>query len=669
MRICMVCKFPPIQGGVSMHSYHYAHGLAKRGHDVHVVTNATEVRPPFRALMREADWARCEADYDKGSVRVHWTDPVDSRQFTIPKSSHDVTKLASLAIDVAQSRDASVVFSYYLAPYGVAGHLAAQATGRPHVLRTAGSDAGRLWDHPQFKPLYDAVFLAADTVSTGPRTARTLRSVGIPQARIRPDGDLLVPDPAFGEPAAPLDLRAIQTLANASDTDVPAPFGDMPPDLPAIGIYGKLGERKGTFALLDALDQIRDTGRQIGLLVMGHGRPRVENAFRRAVSDRALADRVLQIPFLPNWRVPEFIARCLAVCALEQDFPIAIHMPIVAREVLTAGGCLVASTEMLGKLPDAHRLVHGYNCAAVKDANNGEELAARLLDVIDDPDGRKAVALRGRYYAVDIHADSRFPEAMDAILEEAADQKLRATSRPRGDSAQQKPAPKDFPATRAAITALSQDQRRALNVAPPPRDDATDWAAQVEAALAHDRTGVVRQGAWLCEMVRLERLLTASLASRTSGGDDPIRDLGPHHRLEGRKWAMADADWQVAKPYRRSEIPTHRFAYDANDLMRAVTSGRVPVSITKRDTAIALLADSNSDAQRGLVLDRLTESILKLSDGTRTLRDIAGSLNTAREQVSADGIATRVRTLFEVGLLDLAFDDRPASNKTTLSSP
>ncbi len=61
MRICIIGKFPPIQGGVSMRTYWTAHALAARGHDVHVVTNAKEARPPFRMHMRQEDWQRCEA--------------------------------------------------------------------------------------------------------------------------------------------------------------------------------------------------------------------------------------------------------------------------------------------------------------------------------------------------------------------------------------------------------------------------------------------------------------------------------------------------------------------------------------------------------------------------------------------------------------------------------
>jgi hypothetical protein len=97
MRICIISKFPPIQGGVSMRTYWSAHGLAALGHEVHVVTNAKEAVSPFRMLMGAEDWKRCAAAQDRGSVTVHWTDPADRSQSYTPMASPFVSKLAAVA--------------------------------------------------------------------------------------------------------------------------------------------------------------------------------------------------------------------------------------------------------------------------------------------------------------------------------------------------------------------------------------------------------------------------------------------------------------------------------------------------------------------------------------------------------------------------------------------
>ena len=197
MRICLLGKFPPIQGGVSMRTYRNAHALAASGHEVHVVTNAKEAAAPFRMHMRPQDWQRCEASYGRGSVTVHWTDPFDRLQSYIPRASPFVSKLAGIALRLHAERPFDVIYSFYLEPYGVAGHLVAEATRVPHVVRMAGSDAGRLWRHPQLEALYDHVLKSAETVITAGAVAGRAVSRGIDPARIAFDGGIVVPDDLF----------------------------------------------------------------------------------------------------------------------------------------------------------------------------------------------------------------------------------------------------------------------------------------------------------------------------------------------------------------------------------------------------------------------------------------------------------------------------------------
>jgi glycosyltransferase involved in cell wall biosynthesis len=159
MRLCLVGKFPPIQGGVSARMYRLAHALARRGHQVHVVTNAMEVEDGYRVSMRPEDYDRLAARHVEGYVRVHQTVSDVRGQWHVPWHNPYATKLAGLAIDVIRNHELECVFSWYLETYGMAGHLAASFTGTPHVMKTAGSDVGRLWHQPGMRLLYDELFL------------------------------------------------------------------------------------------------------------------------------------------------------------------------------------------------------------------------------------------------------------------------------------------------------------------------------------------------------------------------------------------------------------------------------------------------------------------------------------------------------------------------------
>ena len=119
-------------------------------------------------------------------MTVHWTDPVDRSQSYIPMASPFVSKLAAMAARVHSERPFDVIYSHYLEPYGVAGCLAAQMTGVPHVVRTAGSDAGRLWHHPQLEALYDHVLRSAEAVVAAGAVAERAVQRGVSPRPHRP---------------------------------------------------------------------------------------------------------------------------------------------------------------------------------------------------------------------------------------------------------------------------------------------------------------------------------------------------------------------------------------------------------------------------------------------------------------------------------------------------
>jgi glycosyltransferase involved in cell wall biosynthesis len=423
MEVCIFGKYPPIEGGVSMRTYWLSHGLARLGHTVHVVTNAKEVRLPYRMFMRPEDWARCEAQYGRGSVKVHWTEPYGQQEWHIPNNAPFVTKLASVGLELTKGRPIDLLYAHYLEPYGIAAHIVAQAAGLPLAMRPAGSDAGRLWSLPQFRALYDHVLTSAAAVICGPSVARKMIQAGVEPARIVPNPERHMNLADLLGPAGPvLDVERLrdEILKGGDEQFQSLLFGDFDPSLSYFGIYGKLGRAKGTQSLLAAFKKLQDRGLPAGLLVMGHERPSAGDGFREYVKSNGLEKRVCQFPFLPHWRVPEFIRRCVAICCLEQDFPIKFHDPVTAREILACGGCLVASTEIIEKLPKSPALTDGYNCVAVQDVNKVDELERQLASILEFPARAEQMRLRAREYAVEIDKGNTFPHGLESTLAQIA---------------------------------------------------------------------------------------------------------------------------------------------------------------------------------------------------------------------------------------------------------
>jgi glycosyltransferase involved in cell wall biosynthesis len=212
----------------------------------------------------------------------------------------------------------------------------------------------------------------------------------------------------FSAPVRPLDVvdlldRTREWLATlplpGSLVDAIAAANAEPPaeGVFTIGSYGKVGAAKGSFDLVAALSTLASRGVDFSFLTVGSGRPEMLDRYWRAILDApALAARTWVLPPLAPWRIPTFLRRCDAVCGLERGFPIAFHGPLVAREILACGACLVCSREVADKPAHAGGLVDDRNAMVVADPRDRSALADRLGAAVADPDRTRAIAHQGQ---------------------------------------------------------------------------------------------------------------------------------------------------------------------------------------------------------------------------------------------------------------------------------
>ena len=100
-----------------------------------------KILPEYRLLLepRDSSWLEPIFPVTGGSVRVQQTQPFGPSTYYVSPANPFVSKLAGLAIEVIRD-GAELVIARYFEPYGVAGYLAAQATGAKLVLSHSGSD-------------------------------------------------------------------------------------------------------------------------------------------------------------------------------------------------------------------------------------------------------------------------------------------------------------------------------------------------------------------------------------------------------------------------------------------------------------------------------------------------------------------------------------------------
>jgi glycosyltransferase involved in cell wall biosynthesis len=650
LRICIIGKYPPIQGGVSARTYWTAHGLAARGHEVHVVTNAKEASPPFRMHMRPADWARCGASFGTGSVTVHWTDPVDRSQSHIPMASPFVSKLTSIAARAHTTLRFEVIYSHYLEPYGVAAHLAAQMTGIPHVVRTAGSDVGRLWQHPQFEAIYDHVLRSAHVVVTGPAVAPRAVEHGVDPGRIVFGGGYGLPRDLFAPQGSRLDLRDLRAEIEAGGEFCDALWGDFAADRPYFGIYGKLGQRKGSFAILSAMHRLKQIGADTGLVALAHGQPEVEARFRAQVQELGLIDRVLQIPFLPHWRVPDFLRGCLAVCCLEQDFPIGFHSPITPLEVLSCGACLVGSREIIKKLPEWERLPHGYGCVAIKDVNDIAELSNKLAAIVADPAPAAMVGARGRKFALAVQDNIDFPQRIERILDQAA-RREPPTRSYRDFTMTKGPRITRFPLARMAMDHLSGLSRQAgTAIAAGPRNRDIDLESAKNLLIEIKRAA--RDGS--IGPPSLAQAVEAEIAIACAEDEEPLHQAAacdPLFRLHFSRWAIGDLDPTTLVPIRGCQFRLLQFQYDVSAFRGASAIADLPAKTDPHPSY--MLAFPGKADRDPLIVDAMTARFLELADGRKTVAEILGQIRQRPDGATFGECSRWIEGLFVLGLIGL----------------
>lgn len=429
---------------MSKTSYWLARGLARRGHRVHVVTNADQVEPEYRLHLRAEDGGLLTADFTEdggGQVTVGTPDPAHAKPRYIPRARPDVSQLAGLALSYIDDHPVDVVLSCYLEPYGVAGHLAASLSGLPHVIRHAGSDLFGLAKRPALQSTYRSVIREATRIITVQGGHNLLSEWDVHPPQVTAGIGTFCPPDYFNPQASPLDVdELLESLRWTGQSDLeatrrwnPAPF---PSNLPTLGIYGKVGALRGSFDLIRALERLAASGVQFNLLAMVGGTELPQ--FRYQLEWSGLRPRTWCIPFLPHWQVPRFIRRCTVIACLERGFWLPDHAPAVAREVLSCGTCLILSgelakqhNELAKQSTDGSSLTDRKNALIVRDPRHIHSLAMTLQTALTDEDMARQIGLQGYTVSRQFEGMNVAVECHEKILMEAVEEGVCSSPIPR----------------------------------------------------------------------------------------------------------------------------------------------------------------------------------------------------------------------------------------------
>jgi glycosyltransferase involved in cell wall biosynthesis len=379
VKVCVIGKYPPTEGGVSARTYWTCHLLARAGHNMFVVTNASQTEPEHREWLLPGDTGRLAADYPGGgSVRVEFIQPYhDDDLYYIPRGEPTMTRLASVAAQTVRRNRCDLLIGWYLEPYVLAASLVAGWTRRPYLVCHAGSDLQELAAQPELGPAYREAVLASAGVLSATLPAE---GIGLPADRV-----FGFPGPFLAEEFSPsgtvMDLPEMARLIGAA-----APFRTepLPPGTMVIGAYGKLGPTKGTMDLIRAVARARTLGAPVCLALAGGGRR--WDAVAAEIVAAGLADATIMLPMLAPWRIPSFIRACRALAFLERDFAVPVHRPIPPLEILACGRPLLLSAELAGDLLPG-RIADDplFDSVELVNPRDADALATAVVSVLSRP--------------------------------------------------------------------------------------------------------------------------------------------------------------------------------------------------------------------------------------------------------------------------------------------
>lgn len=193
MRICIVSKFPPTQGGIASRTYWRVRKLLDQGHEVILVTNSACTEPEYKIFNCEPHLLKICTRY---KLEIH--NLQESAPWHIPTSPDYFERLGSKLLEIIAEVHIDRIESDYLVPFGIAGHYASLVSGVPHWVRHGGSDIGKFLNNNQYRKLLLNALRQAECVITNDENARELREAGANvkvESFYEPDLNIFNPSP------------------------------------------------------------------------------------------------------------------------------------------------------------------------------------------------------------------------------------------------------------------------------------------------------------------------------------------------------------------------------------------------------------------------------------------------------------------------------------------
>lgn len=388
MNICFLSKYPPIEGGVSSTAYWFAKALGEKGHNVHIVTNAQHVENEYKEKIKRRENHLLEPK----NVKVHYLE-TDFKP-PILKSEYFTDRLSGLALKVVEKYDIDIIYSFYLMPYGIAGMLAKLITGKPFVIRNAGSDVGRLYNDNSLKPIFKEVLKSADWIHGAGGILSVLDDAEISRDKIVKFGHGTV-HPDFNPEVEAIDFGPLCNLETKGKT--------------VFTFIGKIQKIKGAYSLIEALALIK---KKDFLMVFVSGYDEEVKQIKKQARKKGIIDKCIFVDFQAPWKIPSIISASDCIVLPETSeapmLPEGVHYPIIGREAFACGKCVIMG-EGIAKRGYYKMLENAKNVITVN-PKDIKDFANKLKMIIDKPGIRNEIGRNALEFSKEIEKPELYYE-------------------------------------------------------------------------------------------------------------------------------------------------------------------------------------------------------------------------------------------------------------------
>lgn len=355
MKIGIISKYPPIEGGVSSEVYWTAKALGERDVEVILLTDSWSVENNYKEKIDTEEFDLLQPK----NVKMYQTNPIAATaRKQAGKGGGAETYLLSLGLEIEKKENPDLWYSHYLFPYGIVGYFLSKKVDKPIILRHAGSDLEML-GNPEYISFIDVIRDSDIVIS-------------------RSDDIKSITDRVL-EP----DVVQLHSLPPEFDTN-----GRKYRDKPTIGLIGKENRTKRWKELIDALTEIEDSY-SLFLLYDDEGKKTVQKYLSKELNAKTTFGS-----FTAPWKMPDVYRDIDILYSGEKGFYISTHRPMVPVEGFATGCCNIMSDELYDKYEDVFDLEDGKN-VVVTNTLNSEEIHNKISKLIEDKKLRRRIAIEG----------------------------------------------------------------------------------------------------------------------------------------------------------------------------------------------------------------------------------------------------------------------------------